>query len=58
MNLQQFIEKHKILTPIIFWGLWILLIILLMRDTKPELNVEPTYDVNAVENCNPNGGGC
>lgn len=40
MNLQQFAEKHKTLTPIIFWGFWILLIIFLVtaRDTKPNLN--------------------
>jgi len=40
MNLQQFTEKHKILISVIFWGFWILLIILLMamRDTQPDLN--------------------
>jgi len=60
MTLQQFTEKHKALTPIIFWGTLVLLIIFLMsiRDTKLDLNAEPMYDVNAVEYCNPNGGGC
>jgi len=41
MSVQTFVEKHKVLTPVLFWGAWLLLILGLMvwRDNEPNLDV-------------------
>lgn len=59
MNLKQFTEKHKILTPLIFWGFWVLLVIFLMamRDTQPDFNANDDYDPR-TEYCGPGGTPC
>jgi len=58
MEVKHFVEKHKILTPIIFWGALVLIVLFFMalRDTKPDLNYPD--DGGLIEYCNPDGSGC
>jgi hypothetical protein len=57
LALQQFTEKHKILTPIIFWGFLALLVWWLMarNNNTPDLRVP---DNGQMEDICPNGYPC